>query len=244
MGDKLIKCRACEKEIAKSAKACPYCGAKRPLYRRTWFIVTMSIILFFILIAVFFGDELDDEYDGDRRGHRYQKNKNVTVEVVDMSKMTEAEVDKWAEDKKINVVRKKEYSDSVKKGEYINQSIEAKKSIYEGDKLILTYSLGKKPTKSEENALMKAEVYSTTLNMSKQGIYDQLISSVEGFSRKEAQYAIDNIEANWNENALQKARRYQNNMKMSKQAIYNQLTSSFEGFTKKEAQYAIDNLED
>lgn len=41
--------------------------------------------------------------------------------------------------------------------------------------------------------------------MSKQGIYDQLISEFgEQFTADEAQYAIDNIEWDWNENALKK----------------------------------------
>ena len=78
--------------------------------------------------------------------------------------------------------------------------------------------------------------------MSKQGIYNQLTSSVEGFTKEAAQYAIDNIEADWNKNALEKAKTYQTSMNMSSKAIYNQLISSVEGFTKSEAQYAIDNL--
>ncbi|MCI8481533.1 MAG: hypothetical protein HFJ27_00060 [Clostridia bacterium] len=82
------------------------------------------------------------------------------------------------------------------------------------------------------------------MNMSKQGIYKQLTSTVEGFTKEEAQYAVDNINADWSKNALEKAKTYQNTMKMSKNAIFRQLTSNVEGFTKSEAQYAIDNLED
>ena len=93
------------------------------------------------------------------------------------------------------------------------------------------------------NALKKAETYSNSLHMSKQGIYNQLTSSVEGFTKEAAQYAIDNIEVDWNKNALEKAKTYQTSMSMSSKAIYNQLISSAEGFTKSEAQYAIDNLD-
>ena len=32
------------------------------------------------------------------------------------------------------------------------------------------------------------------MSMSKQGVYNQLISDVEGFTEEEAQYAIDNLE--------------------------------------------------
>lgn len=36
---RLTTCKACKKEIAKSAKVCPYCGAKnkKPIYKKWWF---------------------------------------------------------------------------------------------------------------------------------------------------------------------------------------------------------------
>ncbi|MCC3864956.1 Ltp family lipoprotein [Terrisporobacter petrolearius] len=96
-----------------------------------------------------------------------------------------------------------------------------------------------------KSALEKAKIYSDTMNMSKAGLYDQLISEYgEKFSKKAAKYAIDNVDANWKENALKKAKTYQESMAMSPKAIYDQLTSEYgEKFTKKQAKYAIDNLE-
>ena len=81
--------------------------------------------------------------------------------------------------------------------------------------------------------------------MSKAALYRQLTSEFgEKFTSEAAQYAIDNVEADWKENALKKAKLYQETMAMSPNAIYNQLTSEFgEMFTAEEAQYAIDNLE-
>lgn len=95
-----------------------------------------------------------------------------------------------------------------------------------------------------KNALKKAETYSKTMNMSKQGIYDQLTSEYgEQFPEDAAQYAIDNLNVDYKQNALEKAKTYQNTMNMSKNAIYDQLVSEYgEKFTKEEAQYAIDNL--
>ena len=74
---------------------------------------------------------------------------------------------------------------------------------------------------------------------------DQLTSEYgEKFTEDEAQYAVDNVEADWNENALAKAKEYQELMDMSKSAIYEQLTSEYgEKFTDDEAQYAVDHLE-
>ena len=96
-----------------------------------------------------------------------------------------------------------------------------------------------------KNALIKAEQYSTIMHMSKQGIYDQLTSEYgEGFPEDAAQYAVDNIDADWEANALAKAKDYSDTMHMSKRGIFDQLTSEYgEKFTEDEAQYAVDNVE-
>ena len=174
----------------------------------------------------------------------YQKNTAVEITVADFSTMSRDEVQAWFDTNKINGKISDEYSSSVAKGTFISQSITANTVVHEGDKITVTYSLGKEPTTEEKNALKKAESYSKTMHMSKQGIYNQLTSSVEGFTKEAAQYAIDNIDADWNANALAKAKSYQQTMSMSKQGVYNQLTSTVEGFTKEQAQYAIDHLDD
>lgn len=100
--------------------------------------------------------------------------------------------------------------------------------------------------KEYKNALNKAQLYSDTMYMSKNKIYDQLTSEYgEDFSKDAAQYAIDNVEADWNKNALEKAKSYQESMSMSKSKIKDQLTSEYgEGFTQDQAKYAIEHLDD
>jgi Host cell surface-exposed lipoprotein. len=80
--------------------------------------------------------------------------------------------------------------------------------------------------------------------MSKKGIFEQLTSEYgEKFSKEAAQYAIDNIKADWNKNALEKAKTYQKDMSMSPEGIRDQLTSEYgEQFTAEEANYAVSNL--
>lgn len=89
-------------------------------------------------------------------------------------------------------------------------------------------------------------MYAKTMHMSKEGVYDQLVSEYgEKFSADATQYAIDNMTADWNANALAKAKTYQNTMNMSPSAIHDQLTSAYgEKFTKTEADYAIQHLND
>ena len=97
-----------------------------------------------------------------------------------------------------------------------------------------------------QNALESAKSYSNVMHMSKKGIYDQLISPyADKFSAEAAQYAVDNLQADYNANALAKAKEYQETMHMSSQAIRDQLTSEHgEKFTVSEADYAITHLND
>ena len=83
------------------------------------------------------------------------------------------------------------------------------------------------------------------MHMSKAGVFDQLTSEYGGqFPEDAAQYAIDNVDADWKVNALESAKTYQESMSMSKEAIRDQLTSDYGGqFTQEEADYAIENLE-
>lgn len=168
------------------------------------------------------------------------------VTVADLSGLSSADAQKWCTDNGMDFVSSQQYSDTVALNGFISQSIAANSKASEGSTITVVYSLGKEPTQEEKNALAKAEDYSDTMHMSKQGIYDQLTSEYgEGFTAEAAQYAIDNLQADYNLNALETGKSYQQNMNMSKQAVYEQLTSEYgEKFTPEEAQYAIDNLPD
>lgn len=98
-----------------------------------------------------------------------------------------------------------------------------------------------------KSALKKAREYATTMDMSKDGVYDQLSSSAgEDFSAEASQYAVDHLtNINWNKNALAKAKDYQDDQAMSPNSIREQLTSSAgEKFTPEQADYAIQHLND
>ena len=170
----------------------------------------------------------------------------VIVDVIDLTKKTEAEIDLWCQEVKINCTKTSNYSNEIYKGEIVSQSVASGKKIYEGEKIEITYSLGVKPSTEYLNALKKAESYSNTMNMSKSAIFNQLTSEYgEKFPVAAAQYAIDNMSADWNANALAKAKSYQTTMNMSKSSIYDQLISEYgEKFTKDQAQYAIDHIDD
>ena len=225
-------------------------NAKKPIYKKWWFWVIIVIVV--SMIAASNGDTQNNtstQSTSSTATAQTEKNKTenkVEVKVEDFSKMSKKEIQKWCDENKVKCNFKEDYSDSIKKGSFISQEPKKSSSIYEEDSVTVTFSLGKKPSIEEKNALVKAQTYSDTMYMSKQRIYQQLTSSYgEGFSKDAAQYAIDNVNADWNKNALQKAKEYQTTMNMSKSRIYNQLTSSYgENFTKSQAQYAIDHLDD
>lgn len=211
---------------------------KKPIYKKWWFWVLVIVLI--IIIGGIAGESSTTP------ANNYSKKSTIEVTVADFSSMSKDETQNWFNTNKINGKISDEYSDNIPKSNFIRQSISANTIIHEGDEITIVYSLGKKPTKEETNALKQAESYSENMHMSKKGIYNQLTSEYGGkFSADAAQYAIDNIEADWNANALAQAKSYQNNMSMSKSRIYDQLISEYGGkFTKAEAQYAIDHLDD
>lgn len=114
-----------------------------------------------------------------------------------------------------------------------------------------TVSIKNKKSKKEENipkeyksALKKAQMYVDAMPLSKSKLFDQLTSKYgEKFSIEATQYAVDNVDVNWNENALEIAKVYKESMSTPPSEIYKKLISEDgEAFSKEEAQYAINNL--
>lgn len=225
---------------------------KKAFYKKWWFWLIVVIVIFMAIgsnntdTTTSVNSTENAEISLNKTDNTKTKIEKAQITVIDFSQMSKEEIRKWGTTNKVDCDIKEEYSDTITKGAFVSQSKEANAIIYEGDKITIIYSLGKEPTTEQKNALKKAESYSSMMHMSKAKIYQQLTSEYgEGFTAEAAQYAIDNIVADWNANALAKAKSYQTTMNMSKQKIYQQLTSEYgEAFTATEAQYAIDNLED
>lgn len=64
MSNKIKQCKVCGKDIATSAKACPYCGAKnkKPIYKRWWFIL-LAILIVLSIIGSLGGTDTDTPTD-------------------------------------------------------------------------------------------------------------------------------------------------------------------------------------
>lgn len=90
-------------------------------------------------------------------------------------------------------------------------------------------------TISQLNAKLSAENYLRNLPFSRKGLIEQL--EFEGFSKEDATYAVDSIDADWKEQAARAAENYLDNMPFSRQSLIDQLV--FEGYTEEEAEYGV-----
>lgn len=95
-----------------------------------------------------------------------------------------------------------------------------------------------------KNALKSAQNYIDMMAFSEQKLYDQLTSEYgEKYPAEAAQYAIENVEVDYNQEALESAQNYIDIMAFSERKLFDQLTSEYgEQFLAEAAQYAIDNL--
>lgn len=96
--------------------------------------------------------------------------------------------------------------------------------------------------KEHQSALVRADRLANKRHMSKAEVYRTLTSDAFGFPDESAQYAIENIDADWRNNALEKARYFQDERQKSHAETHRILASDTYGFTEDEADYAIANL--
>ena len=90
-------------------------------------------------------------------------------------------------------------------------------------------------TAGQENARESAEDYLDTSAFSRKGLIDQL--EYEGYSTKDATYAVDAVSPNWNEQAAKAAKDYLDSSSFSRSGLIEQL--EYEGYTKQQAVYGV-----
>lgn len=86
------------------------------------------------------------------------------------------------------------------------------------------------------NALGSAKDYLAYGAFSKKGLVEQL--EFEGYTKSEANYAVDNCGADWKEQAVKSAKEYLDYSSFSRKGLIEQL--KFEGFTSEEAKYGAE----
>lgn len=222
--------------------------AKKPVYKRPWFIV-VAVIVVLAVIGSFGGGSGNSNTSTNTNTSTTQASKAVdksTLQSVydQYSKYDPDTLAKYTQESQAALADALAGAKAVldKEGATADEIKAAYDKIFDAVKNL------KEPEVSTEfkNALRKAQTYSDRMHMSKAGLYDQLTSSYgEGFPEDAAQYAVDHVKADWKENALEKGKTYYTRMNMSKSGVYDQLVSEYgEKFTAEEAQYAVDHLDD
>jgi hypothetical protein len=99
-----------------------------------------------------------------------------------------------------------------------------------------------KMTAGQANAVESAENYLSFAPFSRQGLIEQLSSDAgDGYSVKDATFAVDHITVDWNEQAAKAAKNYLEMTAFSRQGLIEQLSSDAgDGYTKKQAIYGVD----
>lgn len=217
---KMITCKTCGEEIAKSAKVCPHCGAKNK--KPTGCLVFLCIL--FALMAVVIAASGGDSGSA-----------TPTAPVQDSPTPQETEfIDNSATVGEKNALR------SAKS--YLSFSAFSYKGLirqleFEGYTTAeATYGADHCGADWMEQALKSAKNYLDFSAFSHDGLCEQL--EFEGFTSEEAKYGADNCGADWNEQAAKSAKNYLDLMGFSRSGLIEQL--EFEGFTHEQAVYGVE----
>lgn len=90
-------------------------------------------------------------------------------------------------------------------------------------------------TVSQQNALRAADNYLSLTAFSRKGLIKQLV--FEKYSKADATWAVDRVDANWNEQAAKSAQNYLDMTAFSRSGLIKQLV--FEGYSQSQAEYGV-----
>jgi Host cell surface-exposed lipoprotein len=91
---------------------------------------------------------------------------------------------------------------------------------------------------SQQQAIGAAESYLDSGGYSRKSLIAQL--KYEGFSTKEAEYAVDHVKVNWNDEAEESAESYMDSGSYSRKSLLAQL--KYEGFTDAQAAHGVKSV--
>ena len=195
-------------------------------------IISAVILISGVILLVCF---LPKDKSSDNSSYKTEKQKKK-VTVIDFSTISKSEVETWCSSNNVNCSYYTSYSDIVEKDGFISQSEKVGSIIEEGDRITITYSLGKEPTLSQKNALSEANSYLRSSAFSRDGLIEQL--EYEGYSHEDSVYAVDNCNADWFEQAVKEAKSYLRHSSFSRDGLIEQL--EYEGFTHEQAVYGVE----
>ena len=238
MAHKMTACKACGKEIAKSAKFCPSCGAKnkKPLFKRWWFWVIVLLLVGSVGNA---GSETDRNSTANSGtqiadttpsvDHGTEESTPATDPQPTETIPAETEIQMTTEQKNALRSAKSYLAFSAFSYEGLINQLEFEQYAHE-DAVFAADNCG---ADWNEQALKSAKSYLDYTAFSYKGLIDQL--EFEKFTTEQATYAADNCGADWFEQAAKCAESYLEYSSFSKAGLIDQL--KFEGFTQEQAEH-------
>lgn len=225
---KLTECKACGTEIAKSAKACPHCGAKskKPIFKRWWFWVIVAAAL----IGATGGEDETNAGSIVSSGPAIEN----TVEVQPPQTTDAPEKDGGASVAEKNALRAAKNYLSFSAFSYEGLICQLEFEGYTTAEA--TYAAGNCGADWNEQALKSAKNYLSFSTFSYEGLIDQL--EFEKFTAEQATYGADHCGADWYEQAAKCAKNYLELTAFSREGLIDQLL--FEGFTQEQAVYGVE----
>ena len=175
--------RSDENALGTSAEKVKTEKHAKPLYKKTWFIVLMVILVLGVIgSSVGGGDETASSSSSNEKNNATEKTQEVKKKEVPQEYK--------------NALNKAQlYSDTMymsKKGIYKQLTSDAGEGFPEK---AAQYAIKHVKANWKENALMKAKTYYEDMSMSKDAIYDQLVSEYgEQFTAEQAKYAIEHLD--------------------------------------------------
>ncbi|HGP0303085.1 TPA: Ltp family lipoprotein [Enterococcus faecium] len=194
---------------------------KKPFYKRVWFWL-LAVVVVFIAIGSQGGSD-------DAKNTVAETTEESVTEVSSAESVAESTVVEEETETTEESVTEVSSAESVAESTVVEEETET---------TIEEVTQEESVPREYRNALSKAESYLGWAGMSEQDLREQL--EFEEYPSDAIDYALANVDVDYNEQALAKAESYDDWASMSDSQLYDQLI--FEGFTDEQAQYALDNL--
>ena len=200
---------------------------KKPIYKRTWFIVVAAFILVSAVSNAFTSDE-------------QSPSASISSEAQQTAVPSESPTNDISESgaEPTETAAPTETAEPTETAAP-TETAEPTETAAPTQSAEPTETATQKPTTTEttgqKNAKRKAESYLDYSFFSRSGLIDQLL--YEDFSRSDAEYAVDAVDANWKLQAAGKAESYLSYSAFSRSGLVDQLL--YEGYTSSEAEYGV-----
>lgn len=225
---KMVKCKTCGEEIAKSAKTCPHCGAK--VKRFPLLPIVLILILLGLISTAMGGGNSQRGTSGGNVGNQQEAQMGAERDSTHAETENQTETSKLTTGQRNALNAAKAYLNTMP---FSHDGLVAQLEFSGFENADAVYAADNCGADWNGQAVSKAKNYLYAMSFSYKGMIEQL--EFDHFTKEEATYGADNCQADWNEQAVKKAEDYLNIMPFSRDGLIEQLV--FDGFSREQAEY-------